>query len=59
MALSWSLTGLTEQFLPEFLRGTGVTHFAAMKMMDIERALLGLKLAFFGHFEDRKYVVGV
>ena len=59
MALSWSMTGLTEQFLPEFLRGTGVTHLAAMKMMDIERALLGLKLASFGDFEDRKYVVGV
>ena len=53
------LTGPTGQLLPEFLRGTRVTHLAAMKVVDIERALLGLKLGSFGGFEEgnRKYVV--
>jgi hypothetical protein len=55
------LTGPTGQLLPEFLEGTRVTHLAAMKVVDIERALLGLKLGSFKGFEDgnRKYVVEV
>ncbi len=55
------LTGPTGQLLPEFLRGTRVTHLAAMKVVDMERALLGLKLGSFKGFEDgnRKYVVEV
>ncbi|ASJ07686.1 Rossmann-like domain-containing protein [Thermococcus pacificus] len=55
------LTGPTGQLLPEFLKGTGVTHLAAMKVVDIEKALLGLKLGSFRGFEEgnRKYVVEV
>ena len=55
------LTGPTGQLLPEFLEGTGVTHLAAMKVVEIERALLGLKLGSFRGFEEgnRKYVVEV
>ena len=55
------LTGPTGQLLPEFLRGTGVTHLAAMKVVNLERALLGLKLGSFRGFEEgnRKYVVEV
>ncbi|ASJ01153.1 Rossmann-like domain-containing protein [Thermococcus gorgonarius] len=55
------LTGPTGQLLPEFLKGTGVTHLAAMKVVDIEKALLGLKLGSFRGFEEgnRKYVVRV
>ena len=55
------LTGPTGQLLPEFLRGTGVTHLAAMKVINLKRALLGLKLGSFRGFEEgnRKYVVEV
>ncbi|WP_297074251.1 DUF364 domain-containing protein [Thermococcus sp.] len=55
------LTGPTGQLLPEFLRGTGVTHLAAMKVINLKRALLGLKLGSFRGFEEgnRKYVVKV
>ncbi len=55
------LTGPTGQLLPKFLKGTGVTHLAAMKVVDLERALLGLKLGSFRGFEEGnlKYVVGV
>ncbi|WP_010480304.1 Rossmann-like domain-containing protein [Thermococcus zilligii] len=55
------LTGPTGQLLPEFLKGTGVTHLASVKVVDIERALLGLKLGSFKGFEEgnRKYVVEV
>ncbi len=55
------LTGPTGQLLPDFLKGTKVTHLAAMKVVDIEKALLGLKLGSFKGFEkgNRKYVVGV
>ncbi|NJE04790.1 hypothetical protein E3E36_01200 [Thermococcus sp. M36] len=55
------LTGPTGQLLPEFLKGTGVTHLASMKVVDIEKALLGLKLGSFRGFEkgNRKYVVRV
>ena len=55
------LTGPTGQLLPEFLRGTRVTHLASMKVVDFERALLGLKLGSFRGFEEenRKYVVEV
>ncbi|WP_297520204.1 DUF364 domain-containing protein [Thermococcus sp.] len=55
------LTGPTGQLLPEFLKGTGVTHLASMKVVDVERAILGLKLGSFKGFEEgnRKYVVRV
>jgi len=55
------LTGPTAQLLPEFLKGTGVTHLAAMKVIDFEKALLGLKLGSFRGFEEgnKKYVVAV
>ncbi len=55
------LTGPTGQLLPEFLWGTGVTHLASMKVIDVERAILGLKLGSFKGFEEgnRKYVVRV
>jgi len=55
------LTGPTGQLLPEFLRGTRVTHLASMKVVDIGKALLGLKLGSFRGFEkgNVKYVVEV
>ena len=55
------LTGPTGQLLPDFLKGTGVTHLAAMNVVDIEKALLGLKLGSFRGFEEgnRKYVLRV
>ncbi len=55
------LTGPTGQLLPEFLKGTAVTHLASMKVIDIRRALLGLRLGSFKGFEEgnRKYVVEV
>ena len=55
------LTGPTGQLLPEFLRGTRVTHLASMKVVDIKKALLGLKLGSFRGFEkgNQKYVIPV
>ncbi|MCD6525060.1 MAG: hypothetical protein J7K48_08770 [Thermococcus sp.] len=55
------LTGPTGQLLPEFLKGTRVTHLAAMKVVDVQKALLGLKLGSFKGFEkgNRKYVAEV
>ncbi|WP_297512576.1 DUF364 domain-containing protein [Thermococcus sp.] len=55
------LTGPTGQLLPEFLRRTRVTHLASMKVVDIEKALLGLKLGSFRGFEEgnKKYVISV
>ncbi|CAB49577.1 Rossmann-like domain-containing protein [Pyrococcus abyssi] len=55
------LTGPTAQLLPEFLKGTKVTHLAAMKVVDIDRAILKLKLGSFRGFEEgsRKYIVKV
>ncbi|NJE84311.1 hypothetical protein E3E23_00415 [Thermococcus sp. CX2] len=55
------LTGPTAQLLPEFLRGSGVTHLAAMKVMDIDMALMKLKLGSFRGFEagSRKYIIRV
>ena len=55
------LTGPTGQLLPEFLRGTRVTHLASMKVVDIGKALLGLKLGSFRGFEEGnvKYVARV
>ncbi|MEO2151052.1 MAG: DUF364 domain-containing protein [Thermococcus sp.] len=55
------LTGPTGQLLPEFLSGTPVTHLASMKVVDIEKALLGLKLGSFRGFEEgnKKYVISV
>jgi len=55
------LTGPTGQLLPGFLKGTRVSHLASMKVVDIEKALLGLKLGSFRGFEEgnRKYVVEV
>ncbi len=46
------LTGPTAQIHPELVKGTRITHLAAMKVVDLERALLGLKLGSFrGGFE--------
>ncbi|WP_048055300.1 Rossmann-like domain-containing protein [Pyrococcus sp. NA2] len=55
------LTGPTGQLLPEFLKETRVTHLASMKVHDISRALLGLKLGSFKGFEkgNQKYVIEV
>ncbi|BAD84899.1 hypothetical protein, conserved, DUF364 family [Thermococcus kodakarensis KOD1] len=55
------LTGPTAQIHQELVKGTGITHLAAMKVIDLERALLGLKLGSFRGFEkgNRKYVVEV
>ncbi|AEH24870.1 hypothetical protein PYCH_11920 [Pyrococcus yayanosii CH1] len=47
------LTGPTGQVLPEFLRGTGVTHVAAMKVVDIDRAIEKLKLGCFRGSQKR------
>ncbi len=57
----FALTGPTGQLLPEFLKGTRVTHLASMKVIDFEKALLGLKLGSFRGFEEgnKKYVVRV
>jgi len=55
------LTGPTAQLLPEFLRGEGVTHLASMMVVDIESALVKLKLGSFRGFEagSRKYIMEV
>ncbi|WP_209478156.1 Rossmann-like domain-containing protein [Thermococcus stetteri] len=55
------LTGPSAQIHPELVKGTGITHLAAMKVVNLERALLGLKLGSFRGFEEgnRKYVVRV
>ncbi|MDI3475696.1 MAG: uncharacterized protein PWQ79_917 [Thermococcaceae archaeon] len=55
------LTGPTSQIHSELVKGTRITHLAAMKVIDLERALLGLKLGSFRGFEkgNRKYVVEV
>ncbi|NJE42055.1 Rossmann-like domain-containing protein [Thermococcus sp. GR6] len=55
------LTGPTAQLLPEFLKGTGVTHLAAMKVIDVDGALTKLKLGSFRGFEagSRKYIIEV
>ncbi|NJE75467.1 Rossmann-like domain-containing protein [Thermococcus sp. ES12] len=55
------LTGPTGQVLPEFLRGSGVTHLASMKVKNIERAIFNLKLGRFRGFSDEslKYVLEV
>ncbi|MBO8173812.1 MAG: hypothetical protein H0Z18_00985 [Thermococcus sp.] len=55
------LTGPTAQILPEFLEGSGVTHLASMKVLNIENALFKLKLGSFRGFEKetRKYIIEV
>ncbi|ALM74477.1 Rossmann-like domain-containing protein [Thermococcus barophilus] len=55
------LTGPTAQLLPELLRGSGVTHLASMKVLNIERALTKLKLGTFRGFEkeNKKYIIEV
>ena len=55
------LTGPTAQLLPDFLKGTGITHLAAMRVVDIDRAIKRLKLGSFRGFEEgsRKYVIPV
>ncbi|NJF24465.1 Rossmann-like domain-containing protein [Thermococcus sp. Bubb.Bath] len=55
------LTGPTAQLHPDFVKGTGVTHLAAMKVFNIERAIQKLKLGSFKGFEgeSRKYVAAV
>ncbi len=53
------LTGPTAQLHPDFVEGTGITHLAAMRVLNIERAIQKLKLGSFRGFEgeSRKYVV--
>ncbi|HDH44490.1 MAG TPA: hypothetical protein ENG66_03750 [Thermococcus sp.] len=55
------LTGATAQILPEFLKGSGVTHLASVKVIDMEKAILNLKMGSFRGFgeQSRKYVVEV
>ena len=55
------LTGPSAQLHPDFLRGTGVTHLASMGVVDVESALVRLKLGSFRGFEagSRKYVLEV
>jgi len=55
------LTGATAQALPEFFKGTGVTHLASITPIDIEKALISLKLGSFRGFgeQSRKYVIEV
>ncbi len=55
------LTGPTGQLLPEFLKGTRITHLAAMKVVNFQKALLGLKLGSFRGFEkgNKKYVIRI
>ncbi|BAA30614.1 248aa long hypothetical protein [Pyrococcus horikoshii OT3] len=55
------ITGPTGQLLPEFLKGTKVTHLASMKVTNIEKALVKLKLGSFKGFESEsiKYVIEV
>ncbi|AEH25018.1 Rossmann-like domain-containing protein [Pyrococcus yayanosii] len=50
-AKTFILVGPTGGLLPEFFRDTGVTHVASMKAVDINKALLGLKLGSFKAFE--------
>nr|WP_324609472.1 DUF364 domain-containing protein [Thermococcus piezophilus] len=49
----------TGQVLLEFFKGTGVTHIASMKVVNVEKAVLQLKLGCFRGFsnESKKYVV--
>jgi len=55
------LTGATAQVLPEFLKGSGVTHLASVKVIDAEKAILNLKMGSFRGFDEqsRKYVIEV
>ena len=55
------LTGPTAQLLPEFFKDTAVTHIASMKVVNLSKALLGLKLGSFRGFEEGnvKYVMEV
>ncbi|AHF79477.1 Rossmann-like domain-containing protein [Thermococcus paralvinellae] len=55
------LTGPTGQVLPEFFKGTRITHVASMKVVDIEKAIEKLKLGCFKGFskESRKYVIEI
>jgi len=55
------LTGPTAQILPEFLKGSGITHVASMKVLNIEKALIKLKLGSFRGFEkeNKKYIAEV
>ena len=53
------LTGPTSQVLPEFLKGTKITHVASMKIVDIDNAVKYLKLGDFHRFSQicKKYVI--
>lgn len=55
------LTGPTAQVLPQFLKGSGVTHLASMKVLNVEKALTKLKLGTFRGFEreNKKYTIEV
>jgi len=55
------LTGPTAQVLPQFLKDSGVTHLASMKVLNVEKALTKLKLGTFRGFEreNKKYIIEV
>ncbi|NJE25561.1 hypothetical protein E3E22_02775 [Thermococcus sp. MV5] len=55
------LTGPTGQALPEFFKGTGITHIASMKVVDIRKAIRELKLGCFKGFAEGsiKYIVEI
>jgi len=56
-----ALTGPSAQVHPGLIRGTGVTHLASMKVLNVERALIKLKLGCFRGFEkaNRKYTIKI
>lgn len=55
------LVGPSAQALPEFFKETGITHIASMKVINIDKALLKLKLGSFRGFgeESKKYLIRV
>ncbi|USS40554.1 DUF364 domain-containing protein [Thermococcus aggregans] len=55
------LVGATAQGLPEFFKGTGVTHLASVKVENVEKAIISLKLGSFRGFgeQSKKYVIEV
>lgn len=56
-----ALTGPSAQVHPELIEGTGITHLASMKVLDVEEAITKLKLGCFRGFEkaNRKYTIKV
>ncbi|NPA48284.1 MAG: hypothetical protein GXO14_06555 [Thermococci archaeon] len=55
------LTGPTGQLHPDLLKGSGVTHVAGMKVVDVDGAIRELKLGRFKGFErfSRKYTLRI